>query len=318
MAERHRIFVWASANQSDLIRSAIEAADIELAAIGSSEHNDSIRLAEQFDAPRAEDLRQGLNSHEADALWLAEPVEPDLEIIRHARQMHLPILSCLPLPSSLNDLTANPDLAAAVRFCPLMRLSPGVQAAAQVLPDFGHRQCVNIFLRCAAHESALFAREFDAVDMIDSLCGTAEMIDAALAPPSPGVPEALADLHGHLTANMRFPENRCACIAASDQAGAWFRGVTVLGEGGCLRIDDAGFEWIAPDGRIVDSVREKSIQSPGELIGRQIRRMFDEMDSTDAPPETAKLLALCEAIRLSCRTGHGEAPRRMIEMLTRV
>ena len=45
------------------------------------------------------------------------------------------------------------------------------------------------------------------------------------------------------------------------------RGVTVLGDAGCLRISDGGFEWSAADGRVIDHHREDEKQSPGELIG---------------------------------------------------
>jgi predicted dehydrogenase len=156
------------------------------------------------------------------------------------------------------------------------------------------------------------------MDLVFTLCGVVETMDAALATPLARVPDLLAGLHGHLTLNMRFPGHYCACVAVSDRAGAWFRGVTVLGDGGCLRINDGGFDWLAPDGRLLDSHHEERNLTAGELIGEQIKRMLGGLDTNEVPPDNARLLALCEAARLSCRTGQGEAPRKMFEMMKRV
>ena len=90
-----------------------------------------------------------------------------------------------------------------------------------------------------------------------------------------------------------------------------------MAEGGCLRLDDAGFEWTSQDGDILDSHREKKTLNPGQLIAIQTMRLLDKQSTSEPPPDNAKLLAVCEAARLSCRTGQGEAPRRMLEMLSR-
>ena len=166
-------------------------------------------------------------------------------------------------------------------------------------------------------EGSLFARLFDAIDLLEVLCGDVEMMDAALAGPLSAPPDSLSGLHGHLTLNMRYSGNCCSCVALSNCAGSWFRGVTVLGEAGCLRIDDQGFEWVAPDGEIIDSDRQKKRATPGELIAVHTIRLLENLQTTEPPPVHAKLLAVCEATRLSCRTGQGEAPRKMLEMLSR-
>ena len=45
--------------------------------------------------------------------------------------------------------------------------------------------------------------------------------------------------------------------------------------------------------------------------------MLAGIDAADPPPDTARLLALCEAARLSARTGGPETPEKVIEMLRR-
>ena len=198
----------------------------------------------------------------------------------------------------------------------MMRSSPGYRAAAEAIEQLGQRHCVNVSLRSGPGEGTLLARLLDAMDVVEALCGMPQTIDAALAGPLQGIPDSAADLRGHLTANMRFLENLCACIAVSDSAGCWFRGVTILGEGGSVRITDAGFDWIAPDGRVVES-HEQAMMPPGRLVGMEIKRMIERADSTEPPLDHARLLGLCEAARLSCRTGEAEEPAKVLEVLSR-
>ena len=48
----------------------------------------------------------------------------------------------------------------------------------------------------------------------------------------------------------------------------------------------------------------------------QIKRLLGRLDATtEPPPDATRLLALCEAARLSCRTRQVETPQRMLEML---
>ena len=54
------------------------------------------------------------------------------------------------------------------------------------------------------------------------------------------------------------------------------------------------------------------------LVGEQIVRLLEGIDHDDVPPNFARLLALCEAARLSCRTGQAESPSRMLAMLSHV
>ena len=94
-----------------------------------------------------------------------------------------------------------------------------------------------MFFRCGLGQGTLFSRLFDAMDLLQSICGPIESINASLSGPLERVPEDLHALHGHMTINLRFKPNRCACIALSNHAGNWFRGlleshgVEVVGEG---------------------------------------------------------------------------------------
>lgn len=317
MSSARRIIVWATADQQPLISAAVKSAELELMSIGSPRSESASSLAKAMEVERFDDLRQAVQRQDIDLVWLAaaEPIEADVR--RLLDELKLPTVCSQPPFTTISELINDPAGASETIFVPLMRRSPGYRAASDVLPQFGQPQCVNVFFRSGPGQGTLLARLYDAVDVINLLCGQIETINAGLAGSLPAVPDMLTDLRGHLTGNLRFKPNRCACIALSDAAGSWFRGVTVLGEEGCLRISDGGFEWIGSDGRIVDRHDATGAITPGELIGAQISRIFDSMDLSDPPPDNIHLLAMCEAARLSCLTGQDEAPAKIIEMLSR-
>lgn len=313
MSQPHRILAWADADQIPLLRDVASHASLAIVAVGSDEADAGVKLANAFEADRVEDIRRAVLREDIDLLLLASPMELDASTIKLIRERNVRIVTSQPHPAALSQPAGDIH----TRFSPLMRRSPGYRETAEILSDFGEARCINITMRSGVGQGNLFARLFDAVEVIDALCGEPEIIDAALVSPTPGVAETLVDLHGHMTINMRFPENRCACVAVSDRAGAWFRGVTILGDGGCLRINDDGFDWTATDGTHVDAHQHMESSSPGTLIAAQCVRMLNQQDTIDAP-EPAKLLAVCEAARLSCRTGEGETPRKIMQMLSHV
>jgi predicted dehydrogenase len=211
----------------------------------------------------------------------------------------------------------DPVEAQTARVVPLMRDSPGFRSALDAIAEFRRPECVNICFGAGSGESTLFARLFDASDVLHALCGEAEGIAASLAGALGVVPESLGRLHGHLTANLRFTDTTSACLSVSDRAGSWFRMVTLVGEAGMLRITDGDCAWTDASGEPVDTGRSERSFSPGELIGMQIARLLDRRDpGAVAPPrDVPNLLAMCEAARVSCRTGQVEAPQRMLQML---
>ncbi len=319
-----RIVIWADVEQEALIRDAIQAGSFEPVAIGSPNSDDGAALSERFGVPRLTDLREAIGrepSDHHDLLWLAAPRSLHADERKLIRDVGRPTVASEPRPGGIAEVLADPTEAATARFVPLMRRSPGFCAAHDMLQQFGDCDAVNIAMRSSAPESTLFGRLFDAMDLLDTLCGQAEVIDATLVS-SPGdrgdsgdVPESLRGLHGHMSINVRFGRRRCAAITISDAAGCWFRGLTIVGNAGTLRITDSSCQWISPGGEILDAHDEDQACTPGGLIGLHARRILDKLDAHEPPPDNARLLALCEAARLSCRTGQGESPHRMMEML---
>jgi len=309
--------VWCSAEQAPLVRETAATAGLTVVAIGSERISEATELAAQFNARRVDDPRQFSQATEADLLWLAAGDSLNAEMPGGMDVLDRPIVTLQPPLGSLTDASNPPECPTAV-FVPLMRRSPGFEAAAQVLPQFGPVLCVNVFLRSGPGQGTLASRLFDAMDVVNTLCGAPETINAALAGPLAEVPERLSVLCGHMTLNLRFKANRCGCVALSDRAGTWFRGVTVLGDHGHLRISDTGFEWIGVDGTLIDRHAEPASSGLPALIAGQLKHLLVEHPPSDPPMDHVALMALFEAARLSCLTGQDESPAKLIHMMSKL
>lgn len=317
MADR-RVIAWAEPGQRPLIEDAVHRAGLDIAGVGGATLAAASELADALGVERLTDLRQTLHRDDVDLLWLASPEPIGADERRLIREVGLTVVSTEPRPMEIADLVLDPAEASTAMFVPLMRRSPGYRTALDTIDEFGQRQLIQITLGSGPGEGTLFARLFDAMDLLETLCGPADGIDAALAGPQASFPESLADLRGHMTLNVRFAKGRCASIAVSDRAGSWSRAVTIVGPAGRLRIDDVDHEWIGADGETVEAATPREPVTAGALVGEQMIRAMETRDACgDRPPDTARLLALCEAARLSCRTGQGETPQKLLEMLSR-
>jgi len=317
MPERPRVIVWAQRGQETLVTETIEHAGLELAAVVAPTPSDAAALADSMGVERIGDLRQAAQRENIDLLWLAAPARIEADARRAIREAAFPAVSSEARPAVIAEIAMDPAEAGTARFVPLMRESPGCRSAIDVREDLGVLHAISITIGCRPGEGTLFARIFDAMDLLDTLCGPAEGIAANLAGSASSVPETLADLDGAMTVNVRFATGATACIWASNTAPRWFRRVTVLGEGGLLQATDADHAWHAGDGGAIDADLERHV-SPATLIGDAIKRVLERRDTPEVPPDTARIIALCEAARLSCRTAQVEIPGKLLETLRRV
>ncbi|MCA9289852.1 MAG: hypothetical protein KDA25_01920, partial [Phycisphaerales bacterium] len=239
-----RLLAWASAEQTERLRRVADVAAMSIVAVVPPASTGGSAIGLELGVAVRDDLRGAVRTDDYDAvLLLADDALTGDEQAALAACGRT-VFATQPRPGSIADALADPATARIAHFIPRFRRSPGFRLAAEARESFGDLRCVTVAARGHAADGGLLARLYDAMDVIDHLCGSAEMIDAAIAAESGDIPDTLGALHGHVTLNMRFADQRCAAVTASDRAGRWFRGITLLGDAGCLRIDDHGFEWI--------------------------------------------------------------------------
>ncbi len=320
MAETPRMIAWLERGQEPLLRDVLQNDDFILVAIGAHSPALGTELSDTFSVPRVDDLRQAILRDDVNVLFIAAPERIDADERRLLRERDILTVSAEPRPVDITDLMADATEAETAHFVPLMRRSSGYRGAIDALTEFGPPEAAHVALTGGVGQGTLFARVFDAMDLLHTSFSQIEGIDAALSGPISTVPESLEILHGNLTANIRFTDRRSASLCISDCAGPWRRQITFLSERGHITITDAGYHWHDADGELIEHAGADELHTPGQLIGMQITRLLEGRDAPPAtsPPDTAMLLGWCEAARLSCRTGQPESPVRLLQIMSKL
>ncbi|MBX3377271.1 MAG: hypothetical protein KF678_09760 [Phycisphaeraceae bacterium] len=336
-----RAAVWMAPDQVELVKEVAAAAGLSIAHAGSWGRGLSTSVAEELGAAPIRDVRSALASAEVDLFWIASAgafgagnAVEDGNAVSDAHARNVKIASIEPIPAAALDLLGGGWLEGTVKPVDVVRLVPRmseakwVRNAADVLESFGSIRTAVIQSWGAPAHGSLGAHLFSALDLALSLMGEPETIDAACAVLSAGktvraMPgETLRDLHGDITASLRYADGRAAGVMVSDQAGRWGRSITLLGDKGRLRIHDDGLEWIGPDGALVDESKPKRTKK-GELnvspaaaaMAESLARLLEPGVQDMKPGRQVETLTLCQTALLSARTGQGESPstiRRMV------
>jgi hypothetical protein len=333
---------WLAEPQVALVRDVAEHAGVAIVGAGSPVRGQAAAVAKALGAEPHDDLRATIASADADLALIASPgafgerAPEDTAAILAARARGMRIASLEPIPSSALDLASGAwrsqsgvDPVDSVRFRPLARLSRSYREAMEVQESFGPVCTLTVAAWCKPDEGSLGARIYSALDLVLAILGEPETIDAAYVAthvaqglnPLPG--ETLRDLHGDIAATLRFADGRAANVVASDRAGRWNREITMLGEGGRLRIFDDGFEWISPTGEKIDhsrSSRAKRGEVPAVThavvaIAEAVGRLVDPAIPPEGAHDHATVLAMAQAALLSATTGQAESPgtiRRLV------
>ncbi len=288
--------------------------------------------ADQYDNPRRilRDNEPALflqlsPSPAADANSDASPAD-DPEFAAECRERRITLASLEPTPPSVADCAGFSVVGAPepARFLPLLFDSPILRGAAEAIEHFAPVRTVTISSRAPFYTGSLAARLFDAMHFLHALLALPESIDAAHAAPSapgagpPATNRSLRSIRGDLTANLRVGLQRAASITVSDRAGRWFRGVTLLGENGCLRLDEHSFEHLDAEGNLIDSSSvPPEILHPDpavNAVAHALRRLLDPHRSPLAPIDHHAILAMCQAAVLSASTAQAEAPQTILRI----
>jgi len=314
MARKPGIAVWGRSDQAELIRDVVRRARVQLLGAGGDDIDDASDLAKALDVSRMDDLRAASRSVEGGSLWILGDLPDDGDVRESIREAaaHVFVSAC---PFEVIAPAAEQSEGAPwAAYVPLTSRSEGARAAAATLEQFGRVDAIAMTARCGPEFGTLDGLLFDTMDFITTLMGDVEAVSATLASSCGDVPERLRNLHGHLTINVRLAEGRCASLALSDQAGTWFRGATIIGTGGHMRITEGSLEWHDPRGKAVESAHRSEVMPLAEVIARDIRRLIDGLDRPADIQATVMTLAACEAVRLSCRTRQEEEPAKMVDV----
>lgn len=324
--------VYLLPEQCELVHRVAEAANLDILAAGAPGSGGSAIVADSLSTERCIDFRHQILELNPDLVWVLTLDEVgDEERALLQRGSGRPVLTLEPLPAGISDCPSPNDASNSVVLSPLLRLTQMVGVFNDIRDSFGAVRSINVTMRGHRIHGSLYARLTDAVDITEYLCGSAEQVDAAMSGPLGEPPDSLRAMHGHITVNARFTENCCACIHVSDLGASWARGLTILGEGGCIRLTDRVFEWWDQDGKLVDTstLRELSgSRSSGKstdgspdqfaeaFLLDAVRSAFDASRQAATPPSNvARTVAVCEAIRLSLRTGQSESPRKILQLI---
>ena len=286
-APRAHLVAWICPSQETLLRDVAKEAKLKLVAVGSSNKDDAKSLAESLKVERCDDIRVLASEYE-DALFLiGESGAYEHSLCELLRNGNKPTITTTPLSGEIDLLMNEAGKTPAAKFVPLMRRSIGFGQILDETDQFGMPAAAHCTVLCAPHEGTLWSRLFDAMDFVDHYLGTPDLVHAFHS--GCDIPDEPNKLRGHMTVQLRFGNQRCATLLLSDQA-SWKREVLVIGENHTLTVDDG----------------DASLAS-------LIAAGFSEdqpTQSADAP----RILALCEAARLSCLTGNSEQPSRVLGM----
>ena len=254
------------------------------------------------------------------------PPSDDPEFMEECRDRAITVASLEPTPATASACSefshaGAPDPA---HIIPLIRDTSAWRDAAEAIEHFGPIRTVTISCRAPARTGSLAARLLDAMHLFHALLGLPESIDAAHAAPSapgggpPVTSRSLRRIRGDLTANLRVGLQRAASLTVSDRAGQWFRGVTLLAESGCLRLDERGFEHHDPEGALIasSSVEPERLHPDAavDAVSHTLRRLLDHHRPPMAPIDHRTILAMCEAAVLSAATGQAESPQTILQI----
>lgn len=324
----HPTLAWLAPDQADLAQGIAQHAGLSIDLVGCSgaeQSGASADLAKALDAQPTDDLRSALASSSI-KIVLIGAITPDEsehtllapDALRGLNERGVRVFSLAPPPGRIGDpgqsFTSGPG---PIEMVPMLRRSPGFREALTALESFGDIRTVAISARCGAARGTLGARLVDAMDAALALLGEPDSIDAAIGAPAESAPqpETLLELRGDCSALLRFGEGRSTSISLTDQAGRWFRGVTILGQKGCLRVEDDSFEWINPDGDVIErSERPEGGVDPARIIGEAIVRRLTGVTQPEDPRSRLRAIGMAEAAALSARTGQAESPAKLLHL----
>lgn len=315
-----------------MLRDVCAGAGVRVEIAGSPDPGRSAATAEVFAADARDDLRATIASADVDIIIIADPGafglsgEGDAEAVLHAAQRGVRIVSLEPVPASGDAARSGAWLpraggvaaAEVVRHMPGAMTGPGFVESAELRRMLGEPRAATISCGGTPEHSSAGARLRSALTMLVGTLGVPESIDAAFIPP-PGdrrEPRTLRDLDGTITALARYADGRAATLIASNQWGAWSRGMELLLGDGRISVRPEAFTWCDAAGRCRDEHRGRGPASWADELTAQLTAFLDPAATQPPPIEVVAVLACVDAVLLSARNGQAvavETVRRGLE-----
>ena len=318
----HDAIIWTSQQRASLIASVTTSLpNIHTRAVGGPKRAPVGQLADAVGL-RSEsiydDLRKMIIDHPAQFLLLGTGTGVTIDALRAAEKQQIQVIS---LDPPIDDLTALPDATPEPGKgkwwwpLPSWQLSPAWLSAAQPQEELGRIKSLSTVMLGPPESGSLFSRIYDAFDMILTLCGMPNIIDATIISPLSSPPPYLRELTGHFSAMIKLPKGATATIHASDTSVQWTRRTHAIAETGQLYLADTAYQLWNSAGKLVDSLERTTTQpiNAVELITAQWQRMI-EHNLTTTGPDPRQVLACCQAALLSARTNAQESPDSMLRL----
>ena len=321
---------WLAPDQADAVARVLAGAGIRAAFAGSPEPSQTGQVARALGCESCDDLRSAMTALEVDLVFIASAgefghrdVDQDLTALQLAKQRAVPVATIDPIPAAAMELGGtrwiealhNGSLAELVRVVPRTRRTPALDELHAALETFGVVRTCSVRMFGPSALGSLGARLFDAMDLVRTLMGVPETLDACTVSPAKGralhqVPgESLRGLGGDMTVHLRFADGRAAAVHLSDQAAETHFDLSLLGAEGSIRVCPERLVWRHPGGETDETPIGSEPGDAGEAaIITQLANLCAGVGPSHAPIDYPAVLSMAHAALLSCRTSQGEAP----------
>jgi len=282
-------------------------------------------LARRLGCDREDDFRKLLVDHPAEHVLLGSIQGISPEDFNMAIGQGTLILSSEPIASDLSELippktrsrVGIPTQGRVVLTPAFIRLPTWTSATEPEL-SLGKPELISIQSFGTPEDCSLFAKLFDAWQIVLTLGHSVEEIDASLTGPLGEIPENLRGMTGHLGAHARLTNGCTAVLSISDRAGPSIRLAHIVADQGHLHATDTSYEIFNQSGDRIDySTNSEPVGDFAQLVANDWKTLIRSRSAPQiGPPGPTKstVLACCLACLLSARTGHAESPSKLLKL----
>ncbi|MFZ4576555.1 MAG: hypothetical protein ACOYN0_19390 [Phycisphaerales bacterium] len=322
-----RVIAWLNAGQTNLVQRACELAGLSLVGAGSPETGQTGVVAAALGCKPCDDLRAAMVEGACDAIVLlalsdgSAGVSEDVRAIEAAHAKGVRVLSLEPVVADLGDWHAlNGDspvsIVNVVRPLGLLRRTKRFHDLEEILRDFGALHSVSLSVAGPREEGSLAARLISAIECMAGLIGEAASVSGALSARSMRSENRLRSLSGDCAATIRTATGQIGAVLVCDRVPRHDVQLTLRGEGGVVRFETAGLEWIGSGGVVHESTTfgPPSAVTGARLLADEFSRHLYPGSIEHGPVRWGAVLATAQAILLSAATGQVESPETIRRM----